>query len=58
MAAGLAAWKALRGSEDMRLEAISITNFRCYGDEIRVELDDLTTFVGRNDIGKSAIQNR
>ena len=51
MAAGLAAWKALRGSEDMRLEAISITNFRCYGDEIRVELDDLTTFVGRNDIG-------
>ncbi|MFY0185159.1 ATP-binding protein [Stenotrophomonas rhizophila] len=51
----MAAWKALRGSEDMRLEAISITNFRCYGDEIRVELDDLTTFVGRNDIGKSAI---
>ncbi len=39
----------------MRLEAISITNFRCYGEEVRVELDDLTTFVGRNDIGKSAI---
>ncbi|QVK35028.1 ATP-binding protein [Pseudomonas syringae] len=39
----------------MRLEAISITNFRCYREELRVELDDLTTFVGRNDIGKSAI---
>lgn len=39
----------------MRLEAISIQNFRCYADEIRVELDDLTTFVGRNDIGKSTI---
>lgn len=39
----------------MRLEAISISNFRCYGEEIRVELDNLTTFVGRNDIGKSAI---
>lgn len=55
MAAGLAVWKTLRGSDDMRLEAISITNFRCYGEEVRVELDDLTTFVGRNDIGKSAI---
>ncbi|MCE4551145.1 ATP-binding protein [Xanthomonas hortorum] len=39
----------------MRLEAVSISNFRCYGEEVRVELDDLTTFVGRNDIGKSAI---
>lgn len=39
----------------MRLEAVSICNFRCYGEEIRVELADLTTFVGRNDIGKSAI---
>lgn len=39
----------------MRLEAVSIINFRCYGEEVRVELNDLTTFVGRNDIGKSAI---
>jgi putative ATP-dependent endonuclease of OLD family len=54
-AADLALRKALRGSDYMRLEAVSITNFRCYGDEVRVELDDLTTFVGRNDIGKSAI---
>ncbi len=39
----------------MRLEAVSIINFRCYGENIRVELGDLTTFVGRNDIGKSTI---
>lgn len=39
----------------MRLDAVSIANFRCYGEGVRVELDDLTTFVGRNDIGKSAI---
>lgn len=39
----------------MRLEAVTIINFRCYGEEIRVEFDDLTTFVGRNDIGKSTI---
>ena len=39
----------------MRLEAVSITNFRCYDEEVRIELGDLTTFVGRNDIGKSAI---
>ncbi|QQU68290.1 ATP-binding protein [Pseudomonas fluorescens] len=39
----------------MRLEAVSIINFRCYGEEVRVEFDDLTTFVGRNDIGKSTI---
>lgn len=39
----------------MRLEAVSVVNFRCYGEEIRIEFDDLTTFVGRNDIGKSTI---
>lgn len=39
----------------MRLEAISISNFRCYGEGVRIELGDLTTFVGRNDIGKSTI---
>lgn len=39
----------------MRLEAVSIANFRCYGEDVRVEIDELTTFVGRNDIGKSTI---
>lgn len=26
----------------MRLDAVSIKNFRCYGEEIRVEFDELT----------------
>jgi hypothetical protein len=43
------------GGGYMRLDAVRIKNFRCYGEEIRVEFNDLTTFVGRNDIGKSTI---
>lgn len=39
----------------MRLKAVSLKNFRCYADEICVNFDDLTTFVGRNDIGKSSV---
>jgi len=39
----------------MRLESVSIQNFRCFQSEVTVELDDLTTFVGKNDIGKSSI---
>lgn len=39
----------------MRLESVAIENFRCYRDEIVVRLGDLTTFVGKNDIGKSSV---
>lgn len=39
----------------MRLESVSIRNFRCYRDEVTIRFGDLTTFVGRNDIGKSSI---
>lgn len=39
----------------MRLESVAIKNFRCYHEEATVRLDDLTTFVGKNDIGKSSI---
>lgn len=39
----------------MKLKTIYLTNFRCYQNEVRIELDDLTTFVGKNDIGKSTI---
>lgn len=39
----------------MRLKSITIENFRCYKDCISVAFDDLTTFVGKNDIGKSTI---
>ena len=38
----------------MRLESIEIRNFRCYR-EATVRFVDLTTFVGKNDIGKSSV---
>lgn len=42
-------------SASVRLTTISVKNFRCYADETTASFDDLTTFVGRNDIGKSTI---
>lgn len=39
----------------MRLDSITIENFRCYREAVTVRLDDLTTFVGKNDIGKSSV---
>lgn len=39
----------------MRLESMAIKNFRCYQGETTVKFGDLTTFIGRNDIGKSSI---
>ena len=39
----------------MRLKTVTINNFRCYREEINIDFSDLTTFVGRNDIGKSTI---
>jgi predicted ATPase len=39
----------------MRLKTIAIKNFRCYSDEVVIRIDDLTTIIGKNDIGKSSI---
>ena len=39
----------------MKLISLSIQNFRCFRDEVSTPIDDLTTFVGQNDIGKSSI---
>jgi putative ATP-dependent endonuclease of OLD family len=39
----------------MNLISISVKNFRCYGTEITIPIANLTTFVGKNDIGKSTI---
>lgn len=39
----------------MRLESLTLKNFRCYRDEVTVNFGDLTTFVGKNDIGKSTV---
>ena len=39
----------------MKLKAIKLKNFRSYRDEITISINDLTAFVGKNDIGKSTI---
>lgn len=39
----------------MKLISIKIKNFRSYKEETSIKIDDLTVFVGKNDIGKSTI---
>lgn len=39
----------------MKLVSIEIENLRCYEKLVKVSFDQLTTFIGKNDIGKSSI---
>lgn len=39
----------------MKLEKITLRNFRCYKDQIEFVVDDLTCLIGKNDIGKSTM---
>lgn len=39
----------------MRLASVAIKGFRPFKDEIVIPIDDLTVFIGRNDVGKSSI---
>lgn len=39
----------------MKIKKLTINNFRGYKDEISVLFNDLTAFVGRNDVGKSSV---
>jgi len=39
----------------MKIKTLKIKNFRSYKDEVGTEFGDLTTFVGKNDIGKSTV---
>ena len=39
----------------MKLVAVEVENFRSYRVRRRVELDELTTLIGKNDVGKSTI---
>lgn len=41
----------------MKLARVRIQNFRCYKDEMVIEFDDLTAFVGKNDAGKSTVMD-
>ena len=39
----------------MKIHSLSITNFRGYSNTVIIPFDDLTVFVGKNDVGKSTI---
>lgn len=39
----------------MKLRTLIIKNFRAYQDETQIHFEDLTAFIGRNDVGKSTI---
>lgn len=39
----------------MKISQVKIKNFRAYNDEHVVDFNDLTVFVGKNDVGKSTI---
>lgn len=39
----------------MKIKTLKLKNFRSYKEEIVIDFGDLTTFVGKNDIGKSSI---
>lgn len=39
----------------MKLAAVILENFRGYSQSTRIEIDDLTAFIGKNDAGKSTI---
>lgn len=39
----------------MKLHSIKLKNFRSYKEETEINIDDLTVFVGKNDIGKSTV---
>ena len=41
----------------MKLARLRIRNFRCYKDEIAFDFDDMTAFIGRNDVGKSTVMD-
>lgn len=39
----------------MKVSQVKISNFRGYKDEITINFNDLTVFVGKNDVGKSTV---
>lgn len=41
----------------MKLKRIFIKNFRCYKNEVVVNFDNMTTLIGKNDIGKSTVMD-
>lgn len=39
----------------MKLKSVTIENFRCYKNPTPISINDITLFIGKNDIGKSAV---
>ena len=39
----------------MKISQVKISNFRSYSDEVVIDFNDLTAFVGKNDVGKSTV---
>ena len=39
----------------MKIKKVTIKNFRSYKNETTIFFDNLTAFVGRNDVGKSSV---
>lgn len=39
----------------MKLKTVYIENFRCYNEPISIDFQNMTTFIGKNDIGKSTV---
>ncbi|NLK13749.1 MAG: ATP-binding protein [Spirochaetales bacterium] len=39
----------------MKLVEVGLKNFRCYKEETWIPINDLTVFIGKNDVGKSAV---
>lgn len=35
--------------------SVGLENFRCYREEVTIAIGELTTFIGKNDIGKSTV---
>jgi predicted ATPase len=41
----------------MKLARLRVRNFRCYKDEIAFDFENLTAFIGKNDVGKSTVMD-
>ena len=48
-------WKIYNFDNVMKIKSVSISNFRSYSKEVKIDFQDLTAIVGKNDIGKSTI---
>lgn len=47
--------KIIKKGQNMKLVKFKIKNFRGYQDETIIDFENLTAFVGKNDVGKSTI---